>query len=69
MATATEPRTTGPGLDEPTVAHMADGKVWVDGDMFTALCGARLIGIPAEPDARRCERCLEILKDLGLWDA
>lgn len=49
--------------DEPLVAHHAKSWWQPGGDPYTALCGARLIGIKAppnhEPKCSTCERLAE----------
>lgn len=52
-----EPVTHEPGTDDPCFAHMPEGRVFIDGDMLTALCGARLIGVEAPDDAPHCPKC------------
>ena len=53
-----------PGLDDPTFAHMPEGKVYEDGDMLTALCGTRLIGVEASPDAPHCPECERLIEEI-----
>jgi hypothetical protein len=42
------------------VAHFED---WFAAERYTALCGKRLIGVPAPPETEKCVVCLDLLEE------
>lgn len=48
-----------PDLDEPALAHIPTGE-----DRFVGLCGVRILGVPAPPEAPKCGECTQIAQEI-----
>lgn len=55
MSVIAETWIADPVLDGPMIVHIC-----TVGNVFTGLCGARLLGVPAVKEAPICGQCLRI---------